>query len=265
MCNSAHAEEPAGNRPNLVLHLFGGPYVTLDGCRREVPEGSKRLLAFVALQRRRVERRHAAGALWPSGGERRAAGNLRSALWRLRGAGIEVLTADNWSLSLQERVEVDVRLVNAWADRMIGGTRSTAEDLRVAPAWIDALDLLPGWYEDWALIERERLRQRTLHALEALSRSLVAEGRHADAVEAAMLAVGAEPLRESAQTALIEAHLAERNLVEARRCYRTYQALLDAELGVAPSAQLQTLVRSMTTCIPKTISVSNRMMAMSRP
>ncbi len=28
-----------------VLHLFGGPHVSVDGCRREVPEGSERLLS----------------------------------------------------------------------------------------------------------------------------------------------------------------------------------------------------------------------------
>ena len=41
--------------------------------------------------------------------------------------------------------------------------------------------------------------------------------------EAAMFAVGIEPLRESAQRVLIEAHLAEGNLVEARRAFVTYR------------------------------------------
>jgi len=41
-------------------------------------------------------------------------------------------------------------------------------------------------------MERERIRQRILHALEALSERLAAAGRFADAVEAAMLATSAE-------------------------------------------------------------------------
>ena len=60
----------------------------------------------------------------------------------------------------------------------------------------DALDLLPGWYDDWVVFERERLRQRLLHALEMLSLRLVRQGRFGEAVEAALL-VHAEPLRES--------------------------------------------------------------------
>jgi hypothetical protein len=77
------------------------------------------------------------------------------------------------------------------------------------PSWAEALELLPGWYDDWVLLEREPLRQRVLHGLEALSRHLVRAGRFAEAVEAAMVAVAVEPLRESAQRALVTAHLAE--------------------------------------------------------
>ncbi len=225
-----------------VVHLFGGPYVTVGTERREVPEGSKLLLAFVALRRRRVERRKAAGTLWPCGDEGQAAGNLRSALWRLRRAGIDVLAADKWSLALSADVLVDLHVMDQWVTRLIDGTAS-GDDLAVSPSWADALDLLPGWYDDWVLMERERLRQRILHALEALSRMLARVGRFADAVEAAMLAISAEPLRESAQKALIEAHVAEGNLSEARRSCQAYRDLVRRELGVDPSRDLLTVLR----------------------
>ena len=82
-----------------LVHLLAGTYVTVGADRREVPEGSKQLLAYIALRRRRVERRQAAGMLWPFGDDERAAGNLRSALWRLRRAGIEVVAADKTVLN----------------------------------------------------------------------------------------------------------------------------------------------------------------------
>ena len=218
----------------LVVHLFSGPFVTVGAERREVPEGSKQLLAFISLRRRRVERRQAAGALWPSGDEERAAGNLRSALWRLRRAGINVVVADKWSLALGAEVLVDLHLTEQWATRLIEG-RADGRDLAASPSVADALELLPGFYDDWVLMERERIRQRILHALEALSERLAAVGRFADAIEAALLATSAEPLRESAQRALIKAHVAEGNLTEACRSYRAYCELLYRELGVAPS------------------------------
>src|SRR5260370_31753342 len=77
-----------------VVHLFAGPYVTVGSERHEVPEGSKQLLAFVALRRRRVGRRQAAGTLWPVCDDERAAGNVRSALWPVRRAGLNALASD---------------------------------------------------------------------------------------------------------------------------------------------------------------------------
>jgi hypothetical protein len=145
------AREPAES--SRVLHLFGGPFVTYGRRRVDVPEGSKRLLVFVALHRGRIERRYAAGALWPAGDDGRAAGNLRSALWRLNGAGIDLLSADKHGLVVRDDVFVDVHVVSAWAARLINGSASR-HDLRILPWGADALDLLPGWYEDWALVER---------------------------------------------------------------------------------------------------------------
>jgi DNA-binding SARP family transcriptional activator len=217
-----------------IVRLFGDLHVDAGGLRQEAPEGSKQLLAFVALRRRRVDRQHAAQTLWPDAAEARAAGNLRSALWRLRRAGIDVLAADRWSLGLRGHVLVDLDLMDQWATRMIAGTESAA-DLAVAPLRAGRWEVLPGWDDDWVLIERERLRQRMLHALEALSGKLVRAGRFADAVDAAIIAVSVDPLRESAQRALTEAHLAEGNQSEARRIWLDYRDLLRRELGVNPS------------------------------
>jgi DNA-binding SARP family transcriptional activator len=225
-----------------VIHLIGGPFVSYGRQPVAVPEGSKRLLVFLALHRGRVERRYAAGTLWPVGDDIRAAGNLRSALWRLNGIGIHLLETDKYGLAIRDDVLVDLHVVSAWATRLIRGSAS-GEDLGMIPSGVDAIDLLPGWYDDWALMERERIRQRLLHALEALSRQLAQTGRCAEAVDVAMMAVTAEPLRETAQRVLIEAHMAEGNWVEGRRSFEAYKNLLDRELGIQPDPELASIVR----------------------
>jgi DNA-binding SARP family transcriptional activator len=223
--------------------LLGGPYVILDGTRLEIPEGSKRLLVFTALNARQVDRRHVAGCLWPTGSDQRAAGNLRSALWRLKCAGINLIESDNCSLKLRPGTAVDVHVVSNWAARLIGG--SAAQSDLCSVYWPpDATDLLPGWYDDWMIFERERIRQRLLHALEALSQNLIKLGRCAEAVDAAISAVGADPLRESASRTLIEAHLAEGNWIEGRRTYERYRDIVRRELGIEPSRDLADLVRT---------------------
>ena len=115
-------------------------------------------------------------------------------------------------------------------------------DLTVPGSAMPAPDMLADWDDDWVVFERERLRQRLLHAVEALTTHLVDRGRCAEAVEAGLWAVAFDPLRESAQRALITAHLAEGNLVEARRVYVAYAALLADELGVRPSPELTAMV-----------------------
>lgn len=230
----------------VCLSLFGGPFVVADRRRLEVPEGSKRLLAYVALLGHPVERRQAAGTLWPDGDDVRAAGNLRSALWRLKGAGIDVIVADRFCLSLRSDVVVDVATVRGWARRLVEGTPTDA-DLSASGWRSDFLDLLPGWYDDWVLFERERIRQQLLHALEALSRWLLNHGRVAEAIEAAVTAVLVEPLRESAQRRLFEAHIAEGNAVEALRTYHAYRDLLWRELGACPGRSFTEIVSAIMT------------------
>jgi len=224
----------------LSVNLLGGPYLTVGGRRLEIPEAGQRLLAFVALHGGRVERRRAAGVLWPENDDLRAAGNLRSALWRLRRPGCEVLEADKSALWLPAGTSVDLDVMHDWAERLIAGCPTPADLCSVL--WrADSVELLPGWYDDWALLERERIRQLLLHALEALARHLVDLGRWAEAVTVATTTVAAEPLRESAQQVLITTHLAEGNVVEARRAYQAYSTLVRRELGVPPGRPVREL------------------------
>jgi DNA-binding SARP family transcriptional activator len=240
--SAAPAREPLEAAPGEeMLCLLGGPYVRRAGRHTSVPKGSQRLLAFVALRGGRVDRRLAAGTLWPDGSDTRAAGNLRSAVWRLKTANIDILDADKYTLSLRPGTITDVHVLCEWSARLVEG-RPLAADLRVLTWDAEAADILPGWYDEWVICERERIRQRMLHGLEAVCRELIARGRPGDAVEAAMNAVRFEPLRESAQRMLIEAHLAEHNHSEARRAFHTYARLAREELGVEPSEELVRLV-----------------------
>jgi DNA-binding SARP family transcriptional activator len=223
------------------LHLFAEPHVIIEGRRTELRQGSQRLLVYLAVLGGRIDRRVAAGGLWPIGNDERAGGNLRTALWRLRASGIDLVEGDRCSVWLRPSTVIDLRVVSGWAARLIEG-RAGADDLVPARWSTGGMDLLPGWYDDWVIIERERFRQRLLHGLEALSRYLAQDGRHAEAVEVAMTTVAADPLRESAQRVLVEAHLAEGNVVEARRAYGVYRDVLARQLQVRPGAALTSLV-----------------------
>jgi DNA-binding SARP family transcriptional activator len=94
------------------------------------------------------------------------------------------------------------------------------------------------------VIERERFRQLRLYALESAAERLVAAGRLGQAIQAALMAVSEEPLRESAQRVLVRAHLARGNRGEAILQYRRYRQALHDELQVAPSPLFEQLIVS---------------------
>lgn len=229
-----------GSAPARVL-VCDGPAVEVEGATVVVPEGSRRLVALVALLGPSIDRRFAAGTLWPESTDARASSNLRTAMWRLRGQGIAVLETSGTRVQLQRDVVVDIVQLDGWADRVIAGAESEADHSLPALA-AQALDLLPGWYDDWVVRQRDIRRQRILHAIEALSASLVRVGKCADAVDVAMWAVRAEPFRESAHRALAGALLGDGNLVEAVRVYREFRRALHRELGVEPTAAFRALL-----------------------
>ncbi|SDO16934.1 DNA-binding transcriptional activator of the SARP family [Nakamurella panacisegetis] len=234
-------ESPPLKPRRIILHLIGGPYVTIDDRPLVLPEGSMRLLVFVSIQGP-SNRRHIAATLWPDVNASRAAGNLRSALWRLRPAGVELVASTTRTISLAADVLVDVAQLDHWSDRVLNG-RATVDDLLTGLP-VDTFDLLPEWDDDWVVAERTRLRQRALHALEAAGRDLLSLGRHADALTSVLCAVRADPLRESARRLLIEVHLAEGNRTDAQQVYASYRATLRRELGMEPSRQLAAITFS---------------------
>jgi DNA-binding SARP family transcriptional activator len=212
----------------------------VSGRQVPIPASTERLLALLALHAQPLHRHYVSGMLWPDTADDRAAGNLRSSLWRVRRAGYPLVEIENRRLTLGPRVTVDIQ---DWIDLVVR-VRDPAFEIRdqdvatlAAPT-----DLLPGWDEDWVMIERERFRQLRLHGLEACCEALAAQKRFGAAVEAGLAALREEPLRESGQTALIRAFLAEGNVSEAVRQFERYRELLSAELGLEPSIELERLL-----------------------
>jgi DNA-binding SARP family transcriptional activator len=161
-------------------------------------------------------------------------------LWRLRRVNPSVVAVRGDHLSVSAHVSVDALQLTRLAHRAI--RQSIVEDGETIQILLQMGELLPGWFEDWVLIERERLRQLRLHALESACAQLIRVGDLSTAVEIGLAAVASEPLRESAHVALARAFLAEGNRCEAILDYRRFRELLADELGIGPSASFARLV-----------------------
>ena len=233
---------PEGSN-RLELSLLHGFRLEFDGCPVELPLGTQRLVAFLAVHHRPLQRLFVAGSLWIDKSEEHANANLRTALWRLRRLDVPLVDAGRSQLGLTPGVTVDLHEVGVRARTVLRHEGSS--ELEPLDLLLFDGDLLADWYDEWVLIERERFRQLRLHALETLCEDLAEAGSYASAVEAGLACVAAEPLRESAHRALIKVHLAEGNPGEAIRQYRLFRRLVLDPLGLEPSAAMQGVVGSL--------------------
>lgn len=189
----------------------------------------QRLVAFLAIHDYAPKRSFVASSLWPDTTEPRAQSRLRTALWRVhQGIGEGLLRTDGHEVRWEEGVHFDVQEMRT---RLVHLTDSSHPEVRPEEL---SRDLLEGWYDDWVLVAREQFRQLRLDGLERLGAHLTSVGRYAEAVQAGLAAVAAEPLRESAHVVVLRAHCAQGNPAEAVRQYLTYARLIYVELGLRP-------------------------------
>jgi DNA-binding SARP family transcriptional activator len=209
----------------VKMCLLGRFALSCDGQELPVPPGGARVLTFLGLQGA-VCRDRVAWTLWQDRREERASQCLRSALWRLpRPAGTPLVVASGGELRLSAEVGLDISESRASALAFLG-------DDEVIPTATEELswttDLLPGWYDDWLVIERERYRQLRFHALERLSERATQAGQYALAISAALHVLSVDPLRESAHRCIVRTHHAEGNPAQAKEQLDAYLAELEA-------------------------------------
>jgi DNA-binding SARP family transcriptional activator len=105
-------------------------------------------------------------------------------------------------------------------------------------------DLLLGWYDNWVLTERERLRLLCLRGYRRLMEHHGAVGDIENALAAGHAALRIEPLQELVQQRVIELYHASGQRAAAVRQYEQLSVLLKKELGIAPSKATRALIES---------------------
>jgi DNA-binding SARP family transcriptional activator len=219
------------------LSLLGGFSLRLGGDIVTLPRHARRVLAFLSLDKiveRDCDRGVLAERLWTDAPVERARGSLRTALWRIKQASPVLVCGVGDRVWLDDNVEVDAHRFRADAEHVL----SEEHELDYSGLAAGGVVLLPGWDEEWLLLAREQLRQLRLHALEATGRRLTERGHYQAAIHVMLDVVAEEPLRESAQAALIDAHIRDGNMSEARRQFELFAAVLWRELGLYPSREL---------------------------
>jgi predicted ATPase/DNA-binding SARP family transcriptional activator len=239
--------------PAIEVRLLG-PVEALAG-GRAVPLGGRRqraLLALLALDPgRRVPAATVAEELWDGAPPTGAENTLRTYVSRLRQAlGRDAVVAQAGGYALAVDADgLDVwrfeRLVREGRDALSRGASGLAADRLSA-----ALDLWRGRaladVSDGGTLASEALRLDELRiaALEDRIEADLALARHAELVPELRVLVQEQPLRERLWRQLVLALYRSGRQADALAAYREARTLLDRELGLEPTPELQELERA---------------------
>jgi len=243
----------------LQARLLGQYEIRIDGQPVLISSRpTQSLLAFLLLHPNTSHRREKlAGQFWPDSPDSNARSNLRHELWRIRkalGPGANTrLESDDLGITYLPQAEdqLDVDAFEACSEN----AGSTDALLLAISAY--GGELLPGFYEDWVTLERERLQAVFERKLGRLLDRLLAEMRWDEVLEwgERWIATGGTP--EPAFRALMLAQAGLGNLAGATAQYQRCVESLARELGVEPSKKTHEIFAQirhggMESVLPKT-------------
>ena len=241
----------------LRMHLFGvirvsqGDKPVEDKLHRAV----KGLLAYLVLFRRAHAREVLLDLFWGDYREDRARKCLNTALWRLRKAlepegvprGTYLVTTATGKVGFnrQSNYCLDVAEFEKHTQKALAKPHKalTAGEARTLKGALDlyAGDLLEGFYDDWAIRERERLYSMELRGLAHLLKYYRHHKDYVHAIACGQKILDLDPLREEIHREMMRLHAANRQRTLSIRQYETCCRILDDELSVGPMEETRLL------------------------
>lgn len=200
------------------------------------------LLAYLLLHRNATQsRQQLAFLFWPDTSETQAQTNLRQLLHTLR----QRLPESDSFLEITDKtvrwradapctldvVEFESALLAA--SQTEGSERMMALERAIA---VYGGDLVPGCYDDWLLLDRERLALRFVDALDQFILLLEQHRDYTRAIEYAGRLLRHDPLHEATYRRLMRFHALNGERGAALRVYHTCVTILEREVGVTPGA-----------------------------
>jgi DNA-binding SARP family transcriptional activator len=244
---------------SVEISLLGKQRVAADGSPLDGLRSGRTfgLLAYLVVHRGASQlRQHLAGVFWPDSTDSQARTNLRRELHQLREALPEpdrFLNVDAQTVTWCEdaRCTSDVvEFETALAEANSAQTRNDTVAFRLAAERAVRLyggDLLPGFYDDWVLAERERLRRSCVALLDRLATVLAELGDTRTASEHARRRVELEPLEESGYRRLMELQGRTGDRAAALATFHRCASTLQHELQVEPCAETVAVFRRLIT------------------
>jgi DNA-binding SARP family transcriptional activator len=224
----------------LQIRLFGGFRITSDGTPLPPPTPQRAaLLSYLLIFSDRMHARSLlAGLFWGDLPDSRARQNLNDAVYRLRRQLDPPGTPEARSIIQSTSTHVGFNpTADVWIDvrqflQLAQHTATIEQQLTATQLYTG--DLLPGFYDDWVLLERERLAALHHQALANLLAHYQASGMVDTALDVAQRLVAADPLREDTTRELMKLYYRVGRRDRALALYGSLHARLAEELEVEP-------------------------------
>jgi len=245
---------------SLHVCLFGELEVRMSGSELtdSLSGKAQELLAYLLIHRRSHPREKLATLLWQHGSSQRTKAYLRKALWQLRDAlesetenAPSVVRADDGWIQINPEAPLwaDVVAFEAVFDavRDCPASEMPSKDLRALQEaeTLYSGDLLENWYEEWCLMERERLRDMFLRMLGRLARCCEHNGAYDTGIQYGLRLLRMDPDQERGHRQLMRLRARAGNRVAALRQYERCAEVLDRELGSRrPPPRADSVIRS---------------------
>ena len=249
-----HRRAPAA-RPSLRMlevRLLGQFDMRLDGVPVVLASRqAQTLLAYLALNSGVAHRREKlAGMLWPEANDAQARNNLRYTLWQARKALARRGSSADRFLRTDKIAVTFLRESDFWIDAgelLRPVEPSVGSDALIASLSHYGGELLPGFYEEWVLRERDRISAQYDQRMNLLLDRLMEEARWAATFEWAERWIAKAYAPEPAFRALMRVHAALGDAGGVSAAYARCRDLLRQQLGVDPSPQTARLFQDLST------------------
>src|SRR5919109_3938675 len=227
----------------LQIRLLGQFDIRVDGKRVTIPtRAAQSLLAYLVLTAGTSQRREKlAGMLWPEITEENARKNLRQELWRIRKAISTPHSTKNDYLIANKMALKFNREAEYWLD--VAQMERPDLDLQslIANLSLYQGELLPGFYDEWITLERERIQAVFDTRMEQLLEQLITAERWIAVQEWGERWLTLSNEREPAYRALILASGVRGDIAKVASLYQRCTEELQESLGVEPSAETRAL------------------------
>jgi DNA-binding SARP family transcriptional activator len=249
---------------NLQVILLGNVRVTHNNWRNDIrlTREIQTLLAYLLLKRQRSHPREVlAGIFWAEQSQEKARRALNTALWRLKKilepegipAGTYLISSHPGEVAFncESQYWLDVEIFEKQINNIIALPSDTVDDskIRGLEKIIDLYrgDLLEGVYDEWALRERERIRDLYLKSLEYLMQYYKFNKLYDKAGTYGQQILNLDPIREDVHREIMRLYLESGQRALAARQYAVCKLALIKELGVQPMEETQMLYAQIST------------------